>query len=288
MCLSTLLLDTLEVPISQWNTLTLGASNNILYIILLFEWFSAAFALFYLDLGDFTDAESGNVKQNPKLDNFASYFVIAWDLLFIILTWAFSSPDWWNVPSNNVLLGVLVALGATAVHVIYTLPMGRSVEEREKAARKKKPVMQPFVREEGRQFSVFTHYWNYFKSFLFRRHAKDGYTVLQERGKQNFFRRAAMTNAHFQNDVIETNKIRVLDYRMTSTEIRYWEYALTAPCLMLAIQSTVFLNSPVWVVQTCFVAIMVTNLLGVPLHQCIVLLARIQVFAAKSTPTHIR
>jgi hypothetical protein len=57
-----------------------------------------------------------------------------------------------------------------------------------------------------------------------------------------------------------------------SPEIHYIEYALTAPILMMGVQSTIVSNSAIWPVQIAYVGIFTCNILGIPLHQCAVLM----------------
>lgn len=63
-------------------------------------------------------------------------------------------------------------------------------------------------------------------------------------------------------------------FRMDETVLRYWEYSLSAGILMLATQSTIVgYSAPVWSLQSVFVGLFTCNLLGLPLHLCVVLKA---------------
>lgn len=92
---------------------------------------------------------------------------------------------------------------------------------------------------------------------------------------------------------------------MHTTEIRYLEYSITAPLLMVGVMSTVVLNAEVWYVpyfyiylnlceilqltfrrrslQLAYIAILVTNLLGIPLHEMMICYVQIVCMSALNT-----
>lgn len=155
----------------------LGSSINILYLMLIFEWISASFALFYVD-----DIQES--KPNPNLSRFKLTIlciVFAWDITLIILAFVMVFDDRWNVPTNNAILGMFALFKTIVVQISCTA----------------NAVSRP------------------------------------------------------QNAVSETPLNSPLENSYSSAAIHYIEYAITAPILVIGVQSTIVLNSSIWPIQVC-------------------------------------
>lgn len=116
-CANALVRETVMMAYDQWNTLVLGSTNSIPYLLMLFEAISASFAIFYLEL-PFTlwgyDAET-----------LSAGFTILWDVGLAVASVFGSGPEHWALPANNVVLGVVALCASALIHVWYMLPTGQ-------------------------------------------------------------------------------------------------------------------------------------------------------------------
>jgi hypothetical protein len=83
--------------------------NNILYLMMLFEWISASFALFYIDVTSIG-------KWAPLI---LTSITILWNcVLLLIILFVGLNGNAWNVPVNNAILGSVLLISTVIVHVM--------------------------------------------------------------------------------------------------------------------------------------------------------------------------
>lgn len=164
----------------------LGSVNSVIFLMALFEWITAGFALHYLSFQMFHMLDR-NIRD-INLDDAARLIVFGIDFtwFFIFPCICFSLMPKSEIPINNALCGIML------------------------------PVIGMVV----------------------------------------------VTSDHI---IRIKNKFEYDDVNM-GIKVRYVEYSLTAPILMLALMS-VSINSFSWVPLSSFLCMMVTNLLGVPIHE---------------------
>jgi hypothetical protein len=163
----------------------LGASVNILFIMLIFEWVSASFALYYVEpFNNTADTAIGRLIR--------TCVVVSWNILLIAVVFAMIFDHRWDIPTNNAIIGLYALFKTGIIQILYSCVQSKPAGD-------------------------FGNIYN-------------------------------------------------------SPEIHYIEYAITAPILMMGVQSTIVSNSAIWPIQVAYVGIFTCNILGIPLHQCAVLM----------------
>ena len=182
------------------------------------------------------------------------------------------------------MIGVATTTFAMIAHVLYMMPTGwmMNVESPQTQYRE-------FVARNSGGKGI------YFLQGAFRgrgganpvrgRRGSSMHGVKSNAAFQNTGMRGLMQlGVHEQGDRLETHKLRMLRFRLSDTELRYVEYTLTAPVLMLAVQSIVTLHAPIWTLQAAYLGIMLTNALGIPLHQSVSCMVRFSDMNNKKGP----
>jgi hypothetical protein len=105
-CVDTGLFDIVRYDLPS-STLVLGASLNVFYIILVFEWISTGFALFYI----------APPHKNATTHNIVARITASWNILLVILTAILYTTDSWDVPANNCVFGIGSLLVASAIQM---------------------------------------------------------------------------------------------------------------------------------------------------------------------------
>ena len=88
------------------NSYVIGSWVNVITSLTVIEWINASFALYYLYLPNFLDAEN---EENLGI-HFNVLVVTVWNLIFLAITWIASGTL--NIPPNNLFLYVFLVLGA--------------------------------------------------------------------------------------------------------------------------------------------------------------------------------
>jgi hypothetical protein len=104
-CVDTGLFDVVRYDLPS-SSLVLGSSLNVFYIILVFEWISTGFALFYI------------APASGTLHDRIARIVASWNIILVILTAILYTTDSWNVPANNCIFGIGSLLVASAIQMI--------------------------------------------------------------------------------------------------------------------------------------------------------------------------
>lgn len=247
-------------------TPVLGSKNAILFLMLLFEWISASFALFYLDIFG---------RNN---DYYWARFVtlacaLAWNLTLFIMTFYMASTNRWFIPTNNLIIGGVVLMWAVITHILYGIPTGKPMDDARPGGYQE--IGNEEGGEEAENGAAIYNPAPYSTGSDVRQRKLPGQVVVSSIMKLPNSEPANLS-VHWTDDALETEKIETLRSKMAATELRYIEYAITAPILMMGIQSTVVLNSPVWPLQVAYMGILLTNLYGIPLHQAVIFMVRIR------------
>lgn len=246
------------------HTPVLGSRNNILFLILLFEWISSSFALFYLDIFD-------KVWSYWVGRFLTTYAPIAWNIGLIGFIMLAVSRDDIPIPTNNAILGTVLLTWAFLTHILYALPQGKEADVGIK------PRWGSSIAPVRGEASIVHARGGAVNSDMLRLRRGGGKGSLATSGSIHFFKDAKpeLLGIHWNGDRLETQKMSKLRERTAASELRYIEYAITAPLLFMGIQSTTVINSPVWPMQLGYVGIFLCNLYGVPLHQCLMFMTRI-------------
>jgi hypothetical protein len=142
----------------------LGGSSNILFIMLIFEWVSASFALFYLSWP----------HMSKTWRWICTVLAAIWDGILIIIVTVIIFDDRWDIPANNAIIGLFALFKTSIVHMVYTYQLP--------------PTLGP------------------------------------DNVQRSYY----------------------------GAQIHYLEYAISAPILMMGVQSTIILNSAIWPVQVLY------------------------------------
>jgi hypothetical protein len=181
-CVDTGLFAFVRYALPKSTSLVLASSLNLFYIILVFEWISTSFAVFYL--------------MNPHDTLNTKRVLVVWNLILMLATVTLSSTSEWNIPANNVMVG-LVSLAVTIFVQMFVDRIAPAVDRKSD--------------DKSRQQdeSVSGHY---------------------------------------------------------SIIIRYCEYAITAPLLMMGTIAVCTTYAPIWALQVAFVGTMLCNVMGIFAH----------------------
>jgi hypothetical protein len=205
LCMFRGVMPAIEVTYER-NDFMLGGVNNMIFLMLVFEWITASFALDYL-----ADAMPDDALLNtPFIFNLIS---LAWNLVLFVFSFMYVK----KLPYNNMTLAWVLALVA-------------------------------FVRQS---FAFYNKY------IVEKGHLSETYHIV-----------------HYIFDADDKDKLN----KITT---RYFEYAITAPVLLIAVQSIVA-QSAGWAFPVAYLCMAVTNLLGIPLHKACT--AALSEFAVDKTP----
>lgn len=253
----------------------LGSSIDIAYLITLFEWVSASFAFFYLDL-----------PLDAKLaGHFKTAVATVWNLVLLIVILALQQK--WDTPRNNVILAVVTLSATILTHCIthwcavfsgsnqispVVEDLFGSPEQVNKIrpdARVQRSSPLPVLPNPGQRFAPPSTAPNQQRaqirlrypvnlqcnSSVFLRVGESGAAGLPTREQTELpLQKQATADAVSPPD---------------ATTLRYLEYSITAPLLMLGTQSTIVMSGPIWALQVCYFSMMFCNLLGVAAHKAI-------------------
>jgi hypothetical protein len=177
----------------------LGGVNNMVFLMMLFEWITAAFALDYL----------ASTVDNVLVQLGGNAIALCWNICLFVFSLAYVK----KLPFNNMIMGWLLALVAMARQVLH--------------------MNNLYVARQTKDKSQITFFGYVFDTKAF--------TVL---------------NRIFGTENGKLNPITT----------RYFEYALTAPVLLIAVQSIVT-QADGWAYLVAYTCMVVTNLLGIPLQK---------------------
>ena len=268
----------------------LGSTINVAYIILLFEWVSVSFAWLYTfpyQRDTWTNEVNGPV-------------LIIWNVALVIITAVNRSS--WDIPTNNFILGTVTLIAATIVHVALlmqhnlpawfewvslhtedTLTPGHADQElmadmvdampdpnpahnSDSHQHNSAPSAPPWT-EENEHTDLDGNFNNH------SRHRSNSQASRINAGMRSprllcnaavFLRGPqSMSNTDVKHTTVDPKNIK------DTTTLRYIEYAITAPLLMLATQSTIVMNGPIWALQVCYFSMLLCNVLGQAMHRSI-------------------
>jgi len=222
----------------------IGSSWNIIVAVLLFEWITTSYSLFYIDPFDLwlplTSQLWWGYHPIPVI-------CTVWNLFLMIYLWA-ARPTI-NLPVNNLFLYML-CLGKTII-VQNVLAISRNDPAiPTKAA--EVPTAPPITASTSNMQWHTDHFLRNRK----RTDAKVGWTV---------FHMDEPFHQPSYNKIIESSNLGVIP--------RYMEYSVTAPLLLvgLFVNAAAFVES--WKFQLILVALFVCNQVGAPLHFCVLHIA---------------
>lgn len=211
----------------------LGSSVNVAYVIVLFEWVSASFAWRYA-------TPDMSLTDTPKIALFVQIGTVVWSVFLLVITAVYHSS--WGIPTNNVILGIITMGVTTMVHVVLALQFYVGAPLADSADR---IPDYPVHHNDIPSASPMT------ESYMPQTRAKLVCNV------SVFLRGSQASVSKYPTSV---------PLRDTTT-LRYIEYAITAPLLMLGTQSTIVLNGPIWALQVCYFSMLLCNVLGQAMHQ---------------------
>jgi hypothetical protein len=105
LCVDTGVFPTFRHELPTDTSLVLFSSLNHWYLILVFEWISATFALFYIPMR----------SKNIGTYQFLTRSAMAANAVLIIVTFVMHSRNHWDIPANNIAVGIFSLLAATGV-----------------------------------------------------------------------------------------------------------------------------------------------------------------------------
>ena len=217
------------------NSHTFGSSWNTIATVMMFEWISASYALFYIDPFDSwltLDALWWGMHPVPVL-------ATLWNASMLCAVWA--ARTHMNLPVNNAIIFTF-CLGFTIV-VQNVLSISReSVPDSE---------TEPLVEVRSEPVKVSVH-WR--TDHFLRNRAK------KTDSRQEWTGKTLDANFH------EPSYNQVLEKPGFGAIIRYLEYCITAPLLLVALFSNSVPYAETWKYQAQFAALFACNLIGVGLH----------------------
>ena len=222
----------------------LGSSWNIIVTVMMFEWITASYALFYIDPFDswlpYTSHLWWGYHPIPVI-------CTLWNLFLLIYLWA-ARPTI-NLPVNNLFLHMLCLVKTIIVQNV--LALSRTGEATTDAVLPTAVPIAPAVTTSKMEWHT-DHFLRHRK----RDDVKVGWTA---------FHAEAPFHQQYYLKIIESSHLGVIP--------RYMEYSVTAPLLLvgLFVNAAAFAES--WKFQYMFVALFVCNQVGAPLHFSILRIA---------------
>lgn len=274
-----------------------GSSINVAYIILLFEWVSASFAWIY----------AFPYKRHSWTSRVIPVVTVLWSVVLIVATGVYHSS--WAIPANNVMLGIITLCAATVVHAALGLkyydtklnpfslkwaPSGETIVDDIQMAPVLYSVPDSYVRDEpsappeewdaypvgpeatlGQNIGACANWRNPagHRDTAYRRPAP---IAVKLRCNTAVFLHGL--NGRTPNVVNKNGAcasfVPMQEMLNDTTTLRYIEYAITAPLLMLGTQSTIVMNGPIWALQVCYFSMLLCNVIGLAMHHTILCVVR--------------
>lgn len=225
-----------------------GASWNTIAAVTVFEWITAGYALYYVDPFD---------SWMPYWPLWWGYHPVVavcttWNFIMLVILW--SSRTTINVPPNNLFL--FMANLVSAIGVQNFLARNRAAVDVEADMENNDASAPPAG--DGKTESAFS---------TGVRWKTDHF--LRQRGKRVDARYTWIGVESNPDGYQQANYNAVLDDRGFGCMPRYFEYAATAPLLLVALFATAVRFDMAWKYQAMWVALHVCNLVGIPLHYSI-------------------
>lgn len=233
--------------INDQNSFVLGSSWNLIFLVTVFEWITASYALLYFDPFDsWLSYESLWWGLHP-----IPVIATIWNLLLMILMW--SNRNQLNIPPNNAFLYTM-ALIATIVLQNY-LSINRSSKiDKESDSESMSSSSSNNIIDTVPPAQLQLRFDHFLRNRKKPAITKDYRLV----GFQT-------TNADFH----EPDFMPLIEKSHYGVVPRYLEYCVTAPMLLVGL----FINSIpydlTWKVQSVVIALFVCNALGIALHQAV-------------------
>jgi hypothetical protein len=213
-----------------------GSSWNILVTILVFEWITSSFALYYVDPGDWIASIIPGVHITPVV-------CTVWNLVLLVVLWSCRATM--QVTSNNLFIFSLC--------LVYVIVVQNYM------ARYKVGVVLPAEVLVERTETKFV--WQT-DQFIRRRPQYRGATV---GGKLDD---VSGTDPYYDLKYAEN-----LDLSGEGPVVRFLEYMVTAPLLIVCLYIFIGGSGLVWTYQAVFMALCICNAMGIPLHYVVASLA---------------
>ena len=233
-CLAQNLPDLYDI-VSRNNSHTFGSSWNTIATVMMFEWISASYSLFYIDPFDSwltLDSLWWGMHPIPVV-------ATAWNLAMFIMIWAVREQM--NIPVNNAFIFSFCLLFTIVIQNVLSISRDPNIDsETEPLLEVKSEPVKPAVQWRTDHF-------------------------LRNRGKKTDARMgspAKLLDANFH----EPSYNQVLEKQGYGAIPRYLEYCITAPLLIVALFSNAVPFSETWKFQALFGALFACNLIGVSLH----------------------
>ena len=218
-----------------------GSSWNILVTILLFEWITSSFALFYLDPGDWLVSIIPGLHIIPVL-------CTVWNLVLLVILWAAQSTI--QVTDNNLFV---FSVGIVFVVVVQNYMARYRVGD----SLNPPPTIVKTVEDKPEQAGLENKFVWRTDHFIRRRPHRSSFVM---QGKLDD---SDVSGTYPYYDLQYAAK---LDSSGEGPVVRFLEYSITAPLLLVCLYLSFSGSALVWTYQAVVMSLCVCNLLGVPLH----------------------
>lgn len=216
-----------------------GSSWNVPVMIMLFEWITASFALFYINPGDWSWTLFPGVNLVPVV-------CTVWNVILVVVIWSMRVAM--QIPDNNLFLFSFCLFSAVVFQNYVARP-----RTKQDSLPEQKPLVEEGVAPQNKVVWRTDHF-------------------IRNRKQQNGRVRFMGADAKFGDDYHEAKYADVLDDSGEGPVVRYMEYLITAPllleCLYLGMGST----GLVWTYQAVFASLSICNMMGIPLHYIVMAL----------------
>jgi len=233
-CLAQNLPDLFDI-LSPDNSHIFGASWNTIATVMLFEWISASYALFYIDPFDsWLKLDSLWWGMHP-----VPVICTAWNAGMLIAIWA--ARTHMNLPINNaIIFSFCLAFTIVVQNVLSISRTGVQDAESEPLVEVKSETVKSAMQWRTDHF-------------------------LRNRSKKTDMRHN-WSEGSLNENFHEPSYNQALEKPGYGAIVRYLEYCITAPLLLVALFSNSVPYAETWKFQAQFAALFACNLIGVSLH----------------------
>lgn len=227
---------------SDLNSFVFGSSWNIIFAVVVFEWITASYALFYFDPFDswFSGCDALWYGLHP-----IPVITTLWNFFLVLFMWC--NREKMNIPFNNAFLYTM-ALAATIV-VQNVLAINRSWRI-------------DVEKEDNTQIEYGQH-----TSSVALQLRTDSFLRSRRKGE---YKPLTPVSKNTTYDFHEAFYMQLFDRCCCSPIPRYIEYFITAPILLAALYASSVPGELTWKFQFIVLALMACNALGVPLHHSVI------------------
>ena len=219
-----------------------GSSWNVPVMIMLFEWITASFALFYINPGDWSWTLFPGVNLIPVA-------CTVWNVVLIVIMWSLRVSM--QIPDNNLFLFSVCLFAAIVFQNYVARPRAGG----------NLPDQEPLIKDDKEVNGAFAN------KVIWR---TDHF--IRNRKPQNSRSRFIGVGAKFGEDYHEAKYADALDETGEGPAVRFMEYLITAPLLLECLYLGMGTTGLVWTYQALFSSLSVCNMMGIPLHYIVLAL----------------